>query len=373
MPADTGPYRPIPVDTLSLMTSPSELGTRVVERALALGFARAGIATPEPSRWAAQLRQWLEAGRHGSMGYLAEHLDVRLDPGALLEGTRSIVMVADLYAQRGSAEDGALADGHGRVARYARGRDYHKVIKKRLHELCDALRAEHPEAGFRAFVDTAPVLERELAERAGMGWIGKHTLLIDSDIGSYVLLGGIATTLLLEPPPAQRSISDHCGSCTRCIDACPTDAITPHSVDARACISYLTIERRGPIDEGLHEPIGDWLYGCDVCQEVCPHNSPRPRAAGALALEAYRSTRDSFDLLEVLGWDESARRAAFEGSAMKRATLAMMKRNALIVGANRLPDDEAFAARVREIAEDAGEDPLVRATAQQVLRRRGSA
>ncbi len=306
------------------------------------------------------------------MDWLERNVDVRTDPGALVPGARSLILVADRYAPRGDV-DPDPGSSAGRIARYARGRDYHRVIKKRLHELADALRVLAPDADFRAFTDTAPVLEREHAARAGLGWVGKHTLLIDPEMGSYLLLGGIATTAHVRTPTIQRTVSDHCGTCTRCIDACPTDAITDHSVDASRCISYLTIEHRERIDPALHAPMGDWLFGCDICQEVCPHNSPRDHD-GPAPNEAYWSARRSFDLLEVLGWDEEARRKAFSSSAMKRAKLDMMKRNALIVLGNAIAGGRADQAdelrtRINAIAEDASEGELVRQTARDVLDR----
>jgi epoxyqueuosine reductase len=360
-------------------------------RALALceelGFACAGVAEATASRWGKELRAWLEAGRHGSMGYLARHVEERLDPGRVLPGARSAVMVADVYASQGAGHEQRLggrdadggrrgiADGPraggtggtGKIARYARGRDYHVVMKKRLHVLCDRMREEFPEGGFRGFVDTAPVLEREYGARAGLGWVGKHTLLIHPQLGSWFFLGGVLTTLSLEP--AGTRVEDHCGTCTRCIDACPTGAISPYSVDASRCISYLTIERRLPIEGRFHEAMGEWVYGCDVCQEVCPHNSTRGRSGGARP--EYASEREGFSLLEVLGWDEEARRGAMRGSAMKRATLAMMKRNAIIVAGNRLRRgrDEGLLRRLREVAEDCSETKMVRGTAAEVVSR----
>ncbi len=304
------------------------------------GFALAGVCDASPSNRADELRSWLAAGKHGSMAWLADHADLRTDPAKILDGARSVVMVADLYASRADdntdAHEQGLGRDHGRVARYARGADYHKTMKKRLHAVCDALRAEHPDEDFRAFVDTAPVPERELAARAGLGWIGKHTLLIHPRIGSWMLLGGFLTTLELKP--ADEPITDHCGSCTRCIDACPTDAISPYSVDARRCISYLTIERRAEIAPQFHEAIGDRLFGCDICQEVCPHNSPRgPEQLGehgATVHDRYGTGPASFDLLEVMGWDAADRAAALKGTAMKRATLEMWHRNAEICARN---------------------------------------
>lgn len=310
------------------------ISTQIIERCNSAGFALAGVCGVAPSERGDELRRWLDAGKHGSMAWLAEHADLRSDPARLLDGARSVVMVADLYASRAVENDEQPEPGRGRVARYARGDDYHKTMKKRLHAVCDALRAEHPGADFRAFVDTAPVPERELAARAGLGWIGKHTLLIHPRLGSWMLLGGFLTTLDLEP--AREVITDHCGSCTRCVDACPTGAITPYSVDARACISYLTIERRDPIDPMHHAAIGDWLFGCDICQEVCPHNSPREAESSGVAAR-YRPRAASFDLLEILGWDADARAAALRGTAMKRATLEMWRRNAETVMRNQ-PD-----------------------------------
>jgi epoxyqueuosine reductase len=259
------------------------------------------------------------------------------------------------------------------VARYARGRDYHVVMKKRLHALADALRARFAGEEFRAFVDTAPVLEREYAARAGLGWIGRNSLLIHPRVGSYVLLGGLLTTMELEAPLEQTVVADHCGTCTRCVEACPTGAIAgggERSVDASRCISYLTIERRLPVAEEFHRAMGDWVYGCDVCQEVCPHNSAR-EGPGVMVREEYAPSRRGFDLLGVLGWTEEDRRREFGGSAMKRATLAMMKRNAVIAVGNELSRraDAGLRARLEEIAADEGEEGMVRETAKVVLER----
>jgi len=317
-------------------------------------FALAGICEAAPSGRGDEFRAWIQSGRHGEMTWLARNVEVRLDPRAFVPGARSLIMVADLYAERGRLRSDERAakvpsgEGRrrGRVARYAQGDDYHVVMKKRLHALCDRLRERFPREMFRAFVDTAPVLEREHAARAGLGWIGKHTLLIHPRLGSCMFLGGVATTLAIQPAPEQREIADHCGTCTRCIDACPTGAISPYSIDATRCISYLTIEHRSSIAPELRPLMGDWLFGCDICQEVCPHNGPRRDAAAAdptsadLAGDARASARahpayaprpparDGFDLLEVLGWSEADRSRALKRSAMKRAKLAMLQRNA---------------------------------------------
>lgn len=316
------------------------------------------------------MRAWLAQGKHGSMQYLAEHADLKADPAQLLKGAKSAIMVADLYATRND-ESVDVPDGHGRVARYARGGDYHAIMKKRLHALCDEMGELWPESRTRTFVDTAPAHERELALAAGLGWIGKHTLLIHPKAGSWMLLGGVLTTLELHAN--EREEADHCGTCTRCIDACPTDAITPYSVDASRCISYLTIERREPIPSVLERAMGEWIFGCDVCQEVCPHNSPRPGDVGH-ANPAYAGERSSFDLVEVMGWDESTRRAAFAKSAMKRAKLGMMKRNAVIAAGNAIERlGGAHAERLRAalvaLSHDEGEHAELRELAARVSQR----
>lgn len=317
-------------------TNTQQLGSDLIEDAAAQGFACAGIAGIDPSDHSDAFYSWISQGMHGTMAWMENYADLRTDPGKLIEGARSILVVGDVYASRDECDDPPIQVGRGKIARYARGKDYHKLMKKRLMALADSLREEYPDASFKIFVDTAPVPERELAQRAGIGWVGKHTLIINPKLGSYLFVGGIVMSLNARAPQSQSDITNHCGSCTRCIDACPTDAITPYRVDARKCISYLTIEHRGSIAPVLQAQMGDWIYGCDICQEVCPHNSPKP--AGQLPAstnDAYRSERSSFDLLEVLGWDEEARRESFAGSAMKRAKLDMMKRNAKIVAANQ--------------------------------------
>jgi len=340
---------------------------RILQRCRDHGFALAGVSDAAPTEYAEALREWLAAGRHGEMSYLAKNLDALLDPNRVLDGVQSIICVADRYAT-GTREPTPPADV-GRVARYARGDDYHKSMKKRLQLIADELRTHYPDETFRVCVDTAPLLEREYAQRAGLGAVGKHTLLIEQGVGSYLLLGEIMTTLKL--PTSPRNDDDPCGTCTRCIDACPTDAITPWSVDATRCISYLTIEHRSAIDEQYHQPIDQWIFGCDVCQEVCPHNQPTRRTRRAPVHEAYTPRNHSFNLLEVLDWTEEDRRGAFTRSAMKRAKLDMMKRNALIAVGNALEDQtiHGLRDRLQQIVDDASESELVRMTAGQVLRR----
>lgn len=383
--------------------------TDVLGRCRALGFAAAGVADLAPlgPRDRAALGAWLDAGMHGDMAWLEERRELLAAPAEVLPGARAAICVADRYAEgRPDPRD----PGTGRVARYARGDDYHRVIKKRLFALADALAAAHPGHAFKAAVDTAPLLERVLAVRAGLGRIGKHTLLIgEGGLGSWLLLGQVLTTLPLADarsdaasataatgtssdvggrpphesgtpfvPPAERTL-DPCGACTRCIDACPTDAITPWRVDATRCVSYLTIEHRGPIDPALHAGHEDWLFGCDTCQAVCPHDrrTRRSRRHGVHPAYASRDDRDpGFGLLEVLGWTEEDRRAACVTSAMKRAKLDMLHRNAAIAAGNAIASgalDPAHAGRLRDrlaaIAADEDAGPLARDAARTVLAR----
>ncbi|MEM9346729.1 MAG: tRNA epoxyqueuosine(34) reductase QueG [Planctomycetota bacterium] len=353
------------------------------------GFAMCGIASAEASAYAAELRQWLAEGKHGEMHYLAEHTDIRADPGKLVEGAASVIVFADAYHVHSDRNE-ALQPGEasGRIAKYAWGDDYHKVLKKRLHAVCNALEEKYPGHIYRATTDTAPICEREMATRAGLGWTGKHTLMIHPRYGSYFLLGTIVTTLPMQtselagfPDPLSQP-TDHCGSCTRCIDACPTDAIAAegYSVDARRCISYLTLEHREQIDEQYFEPMSDWLAGCDICQDVCPHNRRRTSAAeqGHDPLKVHKRYRpheyaDGFDLLEVLNWTAEDRQHAFIGSALKRIKLDMMKRNALIAAGNHLRDhdDAALRDKVIDLARADNQPAIVRETADKVCQRLG--
>ncbi len=345
-----------------------DLSERICDRCRELGFALVGIARAETIAHPRALLEWLDSGQHGDMEWMEEHVAQRIDPRKMLPGARAVIVAADRYSS-GEPDEAGDEKGFGRIARYARGGDYHRAMKKRLQRLADELRAAHAQEHFRVCVDTAPLLEREHAQRAGIGYIGKNTMLIEPGVGSYLLLGEILTTLPLEPN--RQTLGDHCGTCTACIDACPTDAITPWNVDARRCISYLTIEHRGSIDEQWWGGMGDWVFGCDICQEVCPHNGDKPATRLAPTHAEYAERRSGFDLLELLGWDEEARQQAFARSALKRAKLAMMKRNALIAAGNRLARvaDAALTERIRQVATDAAEAQMVRETAQRVLER----
>lgn len=371
----------------------------IVEACLAMGFSAAGVCEARPSDFSSQLHEWLSAGKQGEMDWLRDTAEVRLSIDRFLSDAKSVIVVADQYAMAGDlsgVSEEKAGDATGRLARYAVGTDYHKVISKRLHRLADALRERFPSAQFRTFVDAAPVMEREHAVRAGLGWMGKHTLLIRPGVGSYLLLGGIATTLELSSEASSAGGVGFCGACTRCIDACPTRAITERSVDATKCISYLTIERETPIDPAMHGILGDWLLGCDICQEVCPFNQPErsnegrangrihPAYSGATARIPAR-----LELLDILGWDTDARAERLSSTAVKRATLEVLKRNALIVLGNRLltvtseyrgsrtkpssfeskQNDWQFRAidRIKVLAVSADEPELLRVTANQVL------
>ncbi|MBI3621444.1 MAG: tRNA epoxyqueuosine(34) reductase QueG [Nitrospirae bacterium] len=247
------------------------LESEIKHQALRLGFDAVGITSAElPARYGQFLDRWLGRGFHGEMAYMARAPRRRSDPGQVLPGARSVISLALNYYP---GDHGPPPDDHsGRIARYAWGRDYHDLIEHKLTELTDWLRARAPEAQVKSHVDHGPVLERAVAQEAGVGFIGKNTMLITDDFGSWVFLAELITTLEME---ADRPQTSQCGSCRLCLDACPTGAIVaPYELDATRCISYLTIELKQAIPEPHRAGIGDWLFGCDVCQEVCPYNTP---------------------------------------------------------------------------------------------------
>ncbi len=339
----------------------------VIDLCISQGFAIAGVTSAIRSAHDDKLWQWLEDEKQGEMEWMNRNVDVRLDPRNLVENAKSVICIADRY---GILEEDDNSHNSGKVARYAQGKDYHKVMKKRLHAICDTFKQQYPNEIFRSCVDTAPLLEREFAQKAGIGSVGKHTLVIEQGIGSWLLLGAIVTTVEIQP--SAPSAPDPCSTCTRCIDACPTDAITPWEVDARKCISYLTIEHRTAIDPAFYEGIGHWIFGCDICQEVCPHNQPNERSAHSVIHEAYAPVAKSLDVLDVLHWDEEARMHYFRGSSMKRAKLNMIRRNAVIVAGNILAeiDNPELLTKIKEIASSPSEDPLVSNAAQVVLKKK---
>jgi epoxyqueuosine reductase len=325
---------------------------RVVERLQAwgeeLGFSQIGIAGIDLSTAEQGLLDWLEAGFHGGMGYMARHGLKRARPAELVPGTVSVISARMDYLPRDAVpewrerETAALHEpGRAVVSVYARGRDYHKVLRSRLQRLAERLAAEVGPLGHRVFTDSAPVLEVELATRAGLGWRGKHTLLLDRDHGSMFFLGEVFVDLALPPTGP---VSAHCGTCSACITACPTAAIVaPYRLDARRCISYLTIEHEGAIDEALRPAIGNRIYGCDDCQLACPWNR-----------WARRSPLPDFDERAGLGqatlralwaWDEAEFGRRTEGSAIRRIGWQRWRRNLAVALGNawREQGDEADA------------------------------
>ncbi|MCB9621819.1 MAG: tRNA epoxyqueuosine(34) reductase QueG [Sandaracinus sp.] len=338
-----------------------ELTDEVKRRVLALGFAKVGIARAEALEpEGAQLRRHVELGRHGSMGWLAETAEVRADPTheRMLPGAQSVIVVALPYA-RVEAPSGPPP---ARIARYAQGRDYHNVVRRRLRKLEKWLRGLGHDS--RWSVDARPVLERAWAVRAGVGFVGKNCMLIVPGLGSHVFLGTVLTEAPLVPDAPMAS---RCGRCTLCLDACPTKAfVGPNELDARRCISYLTIEHEGPIEPALREGIGEWLFGCDVCQDVCPFNGAlavgrAPRGSVVEATEPFvadpRHERPCEDLLTV---DDEAFAAWTSATPLARGGRARLARNAAVVlghrgGRRHLPVLHEAAARhddatVREAA-----------------------
>jgi epoxyqueuosine reductase len=297
------------------------------------GFDLAGIARLGEAAHGREFQAWLARGDHASMSYLERQVEDRLDPRRLLDGARSALVVGWRYAPLSPPAEATQPHGDlwPRVARYARGDDYHDTLKARLNELAARIQAGFPGVATRVGVDTSAILERDLGAAAGIGWIGKNTLLIHERVGSWFLIGEILTTLELEP---NDPMADRCGTCTRCLDACPTGALPePYRLDANRCISYWTIEHRGEFAPEVARSIGDWVFGCDICQEACPWNR-KPEAVDApeFALPARRAVLDLAGLLD-LPREEYVER--FRGSPMKRAKLEGLQRNARAVLANR--------------------------------------
>jgi epoxyqueuosine reductase len=307
------------------------LTTELKTEARRLGFSLAGVCPAVSPTGIGRFEQWLAAGYAGEMRYLPNRAEAYTHPRHVLDGVRSVVMLAFDYR---TAEPQASQPGQGRVSRYAWGSDYHDLIRARLRSLCDFLRSESPECTVRAVVDTAPLLERDFAQLAGLGWIGKNTLLLNKQRGSWFFLAALLTDLELEYD--QPHTADHCGTCRACLDACPTGAfVDAYVLDARKCISYLTIESRGPIPPELRAGVGDWLFGCDVCQEVCPWNERAPVTdEPSLAPPDGRMTCDLIALFEL---DDAAFRARFRHTPLWRPKRRGLLRNAAIVLGNQRP------------------------------------
>jgi epoxyqueuosine reductase len=335
------------------------LARALKERARAAGFDEVGIARAERlDRDAEALASWLGRGLEAGMVWLARQSDKRSDPRKILPGCRSVVCLAVNYWP--GPDKARTPPGRARVALYARSRDYHRVLRRKLEELARWLVEESGEPA-RAFVDTGPVLERAWAERAGIGWIGKNANLIHPRRGSFLLLGEILTAAELAPDPGPSP--DFCGTCTACLEACPTGAILePRVVDSGRCISYWTIEHRGPIPEDRREGIGEWIFGCDICQEVCPWNRTFARATDRDDLGARDDLR-GLDPVEVLSMDENEFRQRFSGTPILRARFDGIRRNAAVVLGNRA-DPSSIPVLERSLSD---EDPLVRSHAAWAL------
>ena len=330
-----------------------------------LGFQAVGIAGTDLSSAETHLAAWLERGWHGDMEYMARHGTRRSRPGELVPGTLRVIACRMNYAaQLGDGWAELANDKRAYIARYARGRDYHRVLRGRLQKLADRIAEETGEFGYRVFTDSAPVMEVELAARAGIGWRGKHTLLLSREAGSYFFLGEIYTDL---PLPEDAPAGDHCGTCSKCIEVCPTQAIRgPYSLEARRCISYLTIELKGSIPVELRALIGNRVYGCDDCQLVCPWNS-----FAQVTDEpdfAVRNGLDAASLVELFSWSETEFGERMAGSAIRRIGYERWLRN-LAVGLGNAGKSDEIAAALRARADHPS--ALVREHVAWALKRQG--
>jgi epoxyqueuosine reductase len=306
--------------------------TRLRQQANSLDFALFGIAPATSADGFEHLEEWLRNGFASTMDYMQRHAGARRHPSSIMLGVRAVVMVGMNYNSCAAPE---MPAEHGKVARYARGQDYHDVMRDRLKQLLAWLQSERPGCRGRAVVDTAPLLERDFARRAGLGWIGKNTMLINKRLGSYCYLGALLVDIELESDAPHTA--SHCGSCTRCLDACPTQAFpTPGVLDARRCISYLTIERREAIPVDLRAQLDGWIFGCDICQEVCPWNRKAP--LGSVPELQPRPDLESLDLYDVLRMTEDEFQSRFRGTALLRTRRRGLLRNAaLLLGTNGDP------------------------------------
>ncbi|MCX8475239.1 MAG: tRNA epoxyqueuosine(34) reductase QueG [Sphingomonas sp.] len=348
------------------MREDKPLEQRIKDKAAEIGFAACGMACADAAPAAGErLRQWLAEGRHGSMIWMEERAHHRESPTGLWPEVRSVIALGMSYAP--GVDPLALAgEGEtGRISVYAQGADYHDLVKRRLKELARWLVGAAPGADVKVFVDTAPVMEKPLSEAAGLGWQGKHTNLVSRSHGSWLFLGAIYTTLELAPDRAGRMT---CGSCDACQTACPTDAFpAPYRLDARRCISYLTIEHKGPIPHEFREAMGNRIYGCDDCLAVCPWNKFAAAAQANLAF-APRAELTAPALADLLALDDAAFREVFAGSPIKRIGRDRMVRNCLIAAGNS--GSGALVEPVRALLDDP--DDVVREAAEWALERLNS-
>lgn len=309
----------------------SALSSQIKDWAKALGFSACGIADTDLRLEEARLQQWLDAGFHGSMDYMASHGMLRARPAELLPGTLRVISVRMDYLPAAAGFATNLADPtQAYISRYALGRDYHKVLRQRLKQLGERISTQVAKLGFRPFVDSAPVLERPLAAKAGLGWIGKHSLLLNEEAGSWFFLGELLVDI---PLPVDQPVTQDCGNCVACITSCPTGAIVaPFVVDARRCISYLTIELKDDIPEEFRPLLGNRIYGCDDCQLVCPVNRNAP-----LTQEADFARRPQWrnqSLVDLFGWSEAEFLRLTEGSAIRRIGYQRWQRNIAVALGN---------------------------------------
>jgi epoxyqueuosine reductase len=323
----------------------SELVGSIHSWAGELGFDAVGITDTSLGEHETHLLNWLNAGRHGEMTFMERHGTKRSRPAELEPGTISVISVRmNYFPPEGASPEAVLENKDlGYLSRYALGRDYHKLMRQRLQQLANRIEQTIGPFGYRAFVDSAPVLEKALAEKAGLGWIGKHSNLLSRDAGSWFFLGELYTDL---PLPTNTPVTDHCGDCSACIDICPTQAIVaPYEVDARRCISYLTIELRGSIPEEFRSAMGNRIYGCDDCQIVCPWN----RFSRTTELNDFsaRHGLDAPELVELFSWDEETFLKNFEGSPIRRIGYDCWSRN-LAVALGNAPSSETVVRSLRQ-------------------------
>jgi epoxyqueuosine reductase len=344
----------------------SELAARIKEWGKELGFQAVGISDIRLDNAESRLMEWLAQGHHGTMDYMAKHGARRARPAELLPGVQRVICLRMDYFPPDVAESWqVLGEGErAYISRYALGRDYHKVMRSRMEGLAQRIRAETGEFNYRVFADSAPVMEVELARKAHLGWRGKHTLLLSREYGSWFFLGEIFTDL---PLPADTPGKDHCGSCTRCIDVCPTEAIVaPYQLDARRCISYLTIELKGSIPVELRPLIGNRIYGCDDCQLVCPWNR---FARNTIEPDfAARHGLDNARLVDLFAWDENTFKEKLSGSPIYRIGHEQWLRN-LAVGLGNAPRDKTVYAALLSRAQHSS--ALVREHVAWALGRQG--
>jgi len=318
--------------TLNTSLSDQEILSKLEIWAEEFGFQQLGVSDIDLSKAEQQLTQWLAKQFHGEMGYMQQHGTKRTRPEELVPGTVSIISVRMDYWPEPAKEAWSVINDNqlGFVSRYALGRDYHKVMRSRLAKLAEKIKTEFGEMGYRVFSDSAPVMEKAIAEKAGIGWIGKHSNVLNRERGSYFFLGEIYTDM---PLPKTQAVSDHCGSCTACIDICPTQAIVaPYQVDARRCISYLTIEMRGSIPIEFRKPMGNRIYGCDDCQLVCPWNKFSQPTSEADYLPRHQL--DAPKLVELFAWDEEQFLLKMQGSPIRRIGYESWLRNIAVALGN---------------------------------------